>query len=122
MKGIWLGRTYGFPEVIEEAWLSGVLRLQNAPIHTLQKWLIGSLPPGSFEAPLIEQQATQSAKVVQDTAAGRHVTRKLAQIEMNKLQSLFAPVRPVGSGERNVGLHFGEGLLYRVSEERDILM
>jgi hypothetical protein len=94
-------------------------KVRNA---TILSWLIGSLAPCGFEAPLVQQQSAQRAQIVQEPAARGHMTRELRQIEVHYLERLFTAISAIGASQCDVGFNIGEGLLDRLRKQGDVFM
>ena len=88
--------------------------------YTCRKWLaellIRSLPENAFEASLVEQEAAQGTQVIQDAAAGGHVSGEFRKIEMDQLKSFLAAGRAVRTCHRDVCLHLGKRLVNGIGE------
>jgi hypothetical protein len=74
------------------------------------------------ESALFKQEAAESAKIVENPAAGSHLSFQFPQIEGNELQCLLAAVGAIGGGKCDIGFDFGEGQGYGFREEGDVFM
>jgi len=91
--------------------------------YTGPKWVsAGGFVESAFEGAFFEQEAAESAEVVEDSAAGSHVSGEFGEVEMNELQGFEAAGGTFGSGQRDVGFDLGQGFANGFCEERDVLV
>src|SRR5580698_7146055 len=89
---------------------------------TFCRWLSGGLAVDLRQAPLLQEEAAQGAQVIENSAAGSHVTLQLVHIKKHKLKGFLAAVRAVGGRQRDVRLDFGERDFNGFGEESDVFV
>jgi hypothetical protein len=75
-----------------------------------------------LETSFLQQEPAEGAQVIENPAAGSHMSFQLVHIKNNELKGFLAAIGVVHACQRKVSLSFSQSHIDRFREQRDVVV